>query len=143
MNVKRINLADYLNDRDRIYPEELTPEVKANAEKTVALVNGLLAVLETAGIPLEIHPVNRTVISSGWRPHQINRQVKGAAVRSKHITGEAIDLYDPEGAIDDYLIDNPEPLVALGLYQEHPSATKGWAHIQIIPPRSGKRVFYP
>jgi hypothetical protein len=140
----RITLEQYLNGRDELYPNELTPEIRKNAEVTVKLVNALLAVLETEGIPLEAHPQTKSLVSSGWRPPQINSQVKGAAVRSKHMTGEACDLYDPEGAIDDYLIDHPEPLVALGLYQEHPSATaRGWCHLQIVPPRSGRRVFYP
>lgn len=139
----RVTLTDYLMGREELYPAELTPEIKANAEKTVSLVNALLAVLQAENVPLEKHPQTQSVIASGWRPPQINGQVKGAAVRSKHMTGEACDLYDPEGAIDDYLIDHPEPLIALGLYLEHPSATKNWSHVQIIPPRSGKRVFHP
>lgn len=139
----RINVEDYLNGRDAVYPEECTAEVRANAEKTVALANRLLATLEADGIPLEVHPVNRTVISSGWRPYQLNRQIKNAAVRSKHMTGEAIDIYDPDGLIDEHLLAHPEPLVALGIFCEHPSATKGWSHWQIVPPKSGNRFFYP
>jgi hypothetical protein len=139
----RITLEHYLMDREKVYPDELTPEIRKNAETTVSLVNALLAVLETEGVPLEAHPVSQSLVSSGWRPPQINRQVKNAAVRSKHMTGEAIDLYDPDGLIDEYLLARPEPLVALGLYQEHPSATKGWAHVQIVPPKSGRRIFYP
>ena len=139
----RICLADYTMDREKVYGKEFTEEIKSNAEKTVALTNALLNVLETAGIPLEAHPVNRSVVASGWRPPQINRQVPNAALRSKHMTAQAIDLYDPDGLIDEYLLAHPEPLHALGLYQEHPSATKGWAHVQIVPPKSGRRVFYP
>jgi hypothetical protein len=139
----RITLDHYLMGREKVYPEDLTAEVRENAEKTVALTNALLAVLQTEGIPLEAHPTTTSIVSSGWRPPLINRQIKNAAVRSKHMTGEAIDLYDPDGLIDEYLLTRPEPLVALGLYQEHPSATKGWAHIQIVPPKSGNRVFYP
>jgi len=139
----RITLENYLAGRDSVYFHDFTPEIKANAEKTVLLTNALLAVLETEKIPLEAHPNTLSIVSSGWRPPQINSQVKGAAVRSKHMTGEAIDLYDPDGLIDEYLLTHPEPMIALGLYLEHPSATKGWAHVQIIPPKSGNRVFYP
>lgn len=138
-----VTLTDYLMDRDKIYPQEYTLGVKANAELTVAAVNVLLKRLEADGVKLDVHPVNRTVISSGWRPPQINKQVKNAAIRSKHMTGQACDLYDPEGAIDDWLMDNLANDPSLGLYMEHPSATKGWAHVQIIPPASKKVCFYP
>jgi hypothetical protein len=141
----RITLTDYLMGRDAVYPEACTPEVRANAEKTVKLVNSLLAVMEAEGMQFEAHPVNQSLVSSGWRPPQINRQVKGAAPKSKHMTGEAVDLYDPEGDIDNFLMSGQgqRVLASLGLYIEHPSATKSWSHIQIVSPRSGNRVFYP
>ena len=34
-------------------------------------------------------------------------------------------------------------LASLGLWMEHPLATKGWCHLQVVSPRSGMRVFYP
>ena len=138
-----ITLTDYLMDRDRIYPQEYTIGVKANAELTVAAVNVLLKRLEQSGVHLENHPVTRTIVSSGWRPPQINGQVKNAAIRSKHMTAQACDLYDPDGVIDDWLMDNLPADRSLGLWMEHPSATKGWAHVQIVPPKSGKVCFYP
>jgi len=138
-----ITLTDYLRDYDRLYPMEYSIGVKANAELTVAAVNGLLKRLESSGVKLDVHPVHRTVISSGWRPPQVNSQVKNAAIRSKHMTGQACDLYDPDGVIDDWLMDNLPNYRDLGLWMEHPSATKGWAHVQIVAPRSGNRIFYP
>lgn len=138
-----ITLTDYLMDRDHLYPMEFSLGIKANAELTVQSVNGLLKRLEADGVKLEIHPVNRTVISSGWRPPQINNQVKNAAVRSKHMSAQACDLYDPDGTIDDWLMDHLPSSPELGLWMEHPSATKGWAHVQITPPKSGKVCFYP
>lgn len=138
-----ITVADYLMGRETIYPMEFTIGIKANAELTVDAVNGLLARLEKAGIPLEVNPQTKTIVSSGWRPPQINNQVKNAAVKSKHMTAQACDLYDPEGLIDDWLMDNLPADSTLGLFMEHPSATKGWSHVQIIPPKSGKKVFYP
>jgi hypothetical protein len=141
----RITLGDYLMGRDAIYPDDFTLAVMANAEKTVKLVNSLLAVMVAEGMKLEAHPVSQSLVSSGWRPPQINRQVKGAAPKSKHMTGEAVDLYDPEGDIDNFLMSGQgqRVLASLGLYIEHPSATKSWSHIQIVPPRSQQRVFYP
>jgi hypothetical protein len=141
----RITLGEYLQGRDAIYPAELTAEIGANAATTVKLVNSLLAVMEAEGMKLEAHPVSQSLITSGWRPPQINRQVKNAAPKSKHMTGEAVDLYDPEGDIDNFLMSGQgqRVLASLGLYIEHPSATKSWSHIQIVPPRSQSRVFYP
>lgn len=141
----RITLDDYLMGRDKLYPQELTPEIQANAEHTVRMTNALFAVLNAQEVEVEAHPVNKSPVSSGWRPPQINGQVKGAAVRSKHMTGQAIDLYDPDGLIDEYLMSEAgqRTLIALELWLEHPSATKNWAHIQTVPPKSGRRVFYP
>lgn len=138
-----ITLSDYLMGREKLYPQEYNIGIKANAELTVDAVNNLLARLEASGVALEANPQTGTIVSSGWRPPQINGQTKGAAVRSKHMTGQACDLYDPVGVIDDWLMDNLPADRSLELWMEHPSATKGWAHVQIIPPASQKVVFYP
>lgn len=141
----RITLTEYFMGRDVIFPEALTPEIKANAAMTVGKVNSLLAVMEAEGMKFEAHPVSQSLVSSGWRPPQINRQVKGAAPKSKHMTGQAVDLYDPEGDIDNFLMSGQgqSVLASLGLWLEHPSATKSWSHLQIVPPRSQLRIFYP
>lgn len=133
-----ITLQEYLNGYEQIYPEELTPEIRAHAEETVARVNALISELGT----IETNK-RGSVVNSGWRPPQINAQTKGAATKSKHMTGEACDLYDPEGALDEWCLEHPDKLDEIGLWQEHPSATKGWLHVQTVPPKSGKRVFYP
>lgn len=139
----RISLEDYFMGRDALYPSECSEEVRGNAAITVAKANSLLAVLEAQGIALEPHPNTASIVSSGWRPPQVNAATTNAAVRSKHMTGEAVDLYDPDGELDEFCLAHPGSLAAIGLWQEHPSATKGWLHLQIVPPRSGKRVFYP
>jgi hypothetical protein len=113
--------------RERDYPGECTPVIMDNAARTVSAVNNLIAALEAGNVQVEIHPQTRTAIASGWRPAALNARVPNAAPRSKHMSAEACDLYDPDGIIDEYLTDHPELLVDLRLYQEHPSATKGWA----------------
>lgn len=134
----------YYRGRDRLYPQDLTPTIKANVARTLVAVNALVAALERDKVGIECHPVTKTPVSSGWRPPAINAATPNAAVRSKHMTGEAIDLFDPDGAIDDWCLKNRKRLKAeFGLYLEHPSATKGWCHVQIAPPRSGNTVFYP
>lgn len=127
-----ISLADYFMGRDRQFPNELTDEMRANAEETVDKVNQLLRAANTA-----------RKVNSGWRPAAINKATPGAAVKSKHMLCLACDLDDPEGDLDEWALERPEILQAIGLWQEHPAATKGWAHFQIVPPKSGNRVFYP
>lgn len=133
-----ITLTDFWMGRDRQYPDELTDEIRSNAAETVARANLLLSSYRALTKDDEIRKVN-----SGWRPIGINAATPGAAPRSKHMLGQAIDISDPEGDLDEWAMDHPDILQSIGLWQEHPSATKSWAHFQIVPPRSGKRVFYP
>ncbi len=127
--------------RDKHYP--LSSEVKSNAELMVHFVNEIVLFLELDGVVVHTNPTTGSVLTSGWRPAELNATVPGAAVKSRHILGLAADIYDPDGEIDDYLLDHQDVLITFGLYMEHPSATKGWCHVQLSPPKSGKRVFYP
>ena len=133
-----ITLHDYWMGRDTQYPRELTDEIIANAMRTIERTNLLLSYFREATGDTE----NRHV-TSGWRPAAVNASTPNAAPRSKHMLGQAIDIADPEGDLDEWCLDTPELLKEIGLFQEHPSATKGWCHLQIVPPRSGRRVFYP
>lgn len=138
-----ITLQQYYMGRDKEYPALLTPELKANAEKTVTLVNKLLEVSSKLGVTHELHPVTKSNVSSGWRPPQVNAGIPNAAPKSKHMTCQACDIYDPDGELDDWCMENLDKLKVIGLWLEHPSATKGWCHVQIVPPKSGRQVFYP
>lgn len=112
--------------------KELTDEMRRDAQTTVDCANQLLA---DFGEEREI--------TSGWRPVAVNRVVPGAALRSKHSECRAVDIADPDGDLDEWCLDNANVLAQIGLWLEHPSATKGWCHVQIVPPKSGRRVFYP
>jgi hypothetical protein len=127
------------------YASEVTPKLIANATETVQRVNALIEAMRADGVIIEWSPtaVGRTPITSGWRPQAINSGTPGAAVRSLHITAQACDLFDPEGALDSWCMTHKEKLAQIGLWLEHPSATKGWCHVQTVAPRSGNRVFYP
>lgn len=133
-----LTLANYFMGRDVTHEHELTDAIRRNASETVARANLLVSAYEAATGDTEVRTVN-----SGWRPPSYNRTVPGAAVRSKHMTGEAIDISDPEGDLDDWCMEHPDILESIGVFIEHPSATKGWCHAQIVPPKSGKRVFWP
>ncbi len=125
-----ITLQDYLMGRDKKYT--LTPELQSNAEEMVDKGNQLLAKFGQS-----------RKVRSGWRPPEVNAATPNAAKKSKHMNCEALDFEDDEGDLDEYCLANPDVLQEIGLWQEHPSATKGWCHVQIVPPKSGNRVFYP
>lgn len=127
-----IELDDYFGKVSHI--ANPTAEIEDNARVLLEKVNKLVRNLP---FPFEVH------VNSGWRPPEYNKTIPGAAPNSKHMTGQAIDLGDPDGQLDDYLSGNPEVIIQHDLYMEHPLSTKGWCHLQSIPPRSGKRIFYP
>mgnify|MGYP006921285096 CR=1 FL=1 len=82
-----ITVDDVITSSGR-YPErakssELTDEVKSNMGKLVDAVNNLLT---------DIKWTKEVSISSGFRPSSVNAGVKGAAKKSAHMTGEAVDL---------------------------------------------------
>lgn len=123
---------DYFAGRDIKYPQDWTVEVETQAQETVRRANSLLTAFGE----------ERTV-NSGWRPPAINASTPGAALFSRHMTGQAIDIADPEGDLDEWCLKHQDVLAHIGLWQEHPASTKGWCHVQIVPPKSGNRVFYP
>lgn len=140
-----LSVQDYYMGRDKQYPLLLSTAMRKNAETMVELVNKLIILAKGAGVTFEVNPATKTVLSSGWRPPAVNAATAGAALNSKHMTCQACDIYDPDGDLDDWLMtDAGQKVMAdLGLWHEHPSATKGWAHVQSIPPRSGRRTFWP
>lgn len=139
-----IELHDYWLGRDLTHGLLLGTDLRRNAARTVDAANAMLVLAKAAGVSLEASPRTGTIVSSGWRPAAVNAATPGAAVRSLHMSCEAIDLYDPDGDLDEWLLASADTVLRdVGLWLEHPAATKGWAHVQIRPPRSGRRVFYP
>lgn len=136
-----ISFDDYFGRVSRATGSAPGEDVQANGRELLERVNALLAVINEShpGIEAAMKPS----VNSGWRPAAYNATVPNAAVKSKHITGQAIDLADPDGELDELLLSHPNLLEMAGLWQEHPLATKGWCHVQSVPPRSGNRIFYP
>lgn len=135
-----ISLEDFYKGRDVTYASELTPEIQANAVVTVNRVNELLAAFYATQPEGSYRTVN-----SGWRPPDVNAATIGAAKNSRHLTGEACDLSDDDEALDDWLLTQPgvAAMVRIGLWQESPTTTPRWSHVQIVAPASGRRVFLP
>lgn len=132
-----ITLDAYFRGRDKEYADELTAEIQANAAETVRRVNELLALAEAdTGYVFE-------EVASGWRPKTVNDSTANAASGSKHLTAEACDVRDPNGALDEWCVKNQDKLAEIGLWLELPKATPNWTHLQTVPPRSHARIFIP
>lgn len=139
-----ITLNDWVTSSGR-YPErakskELTDEVKANAEELLKRVN---AALKELGI-------EKASVSSGFRPSDANRAA-GGAKKSGHTIGLSIDILDINEKIDGSFDtkEGQDVLEKYKLWQEHPSKTKNWSHIDMVTrpirPRTNckKRQFLP
>lgn len=125
----RITRAEVLMGRDQMAP--LTPKLSENLTKLMLALNALR---DLYGKPM--------IVSSGYRPPEINFAA-GGAKQSNHMFCLACDFKDPDGALDRWCLENLSALEECGLYLEDPGHTPGWCHLQVVPPRSGKRVFIP
>ena len=115
-----ITLQIYWMNRDITYAKDLTPAIVANATALLPKVNGLLQDLGMGEVKQ---------ITSGWRPPEINAATVGAAKKSSHMIGKAVDIFDPDGEIDEAIMAHPELLTKWGLNHEDPSSTPGWCHV--------------
>lgn len=129
--MRQISLNTYLMGRHLKWPNEYNEQIEQNAQGLLVYINDLLNQLD-----LDVE------MSSGFRPPSFNKTVKGAARKSRHQTGQAIDLRDPKGELAK-LLTTDGILEEFNLYMEDPKFTKGWVHLQSIPPGSGKRIFKP
>ena len=135
-----IELAQYWMGRDRAYSGDLTNEIRANAAETVRRANRLVAIYQAATGDMRPRGVN-----SGWRPAAVNSLTPGAAKKSKHMLGCAIDIADASKTMKIWLMTpaGQQALIECELWMECPDATPTWVHVQIVPPGSNRRVFTP
>ena len=63
-------------------------------------------------------------------------------MKSKHLFGQAVDIFDPELSLTKWLKENnSQRLVDIKFWCEE--GNKNWVHFQISPPNSGNRWFLP
>lgn len=125
----------YLKGRDKFYSKEWTKELSDNTDKTIKIVNDFLTDL---GVNWDIK------VSSGWRPAAINQATSGAALTSNHIKCLAVDIVDMAPfPLMKLILDNLNIAEKYGVYFEDFNYTPSWTHIQIVPPKSGKRIYVP
>lgn len=130
---------------------DATEERQFNATNLLQACDKLEAMAIADGVVFPEHPRNLTSLHwgdvsdisgngyGGFRP----QDCPIGAPNSSHKTGEGVDRYDPYEEIDNWCMAHQDKLEECGIHIEHPSATKGWSHWTIRPPRSGNTVFYP
>jgi len=130
---------DYYMGRLVPYAHEVTTNLHDTALVTIARTNLLLTKYK-----IETRNYDQVKVTSGWRPASYNATVKGAAVKSHHTTGRAIDLADGDGKLDAWLMTKvgEQALKDCELWHEHPRDTVGWTHLQTLPPKSNNLHFY-
>ncbi|MEZ0209241.1 MAG: D-Ala-D-Ala carboxypeptidase family metallohydrolase [Candidatus Paceibacterota bacterium] len=123
---------ELLAGRDETFKDEYTQQISDNLDVLLQKIN---VIRSAYGKPMKV--------TSGWRPASINGMIKGAAPKSNHITGHAVDIFDSSGALWNWCLQNLDLLKATGLYLEDRRWTPTWVHFQTIRPSSKKRIFIP
>lgn len=127
-----------------ILSTDLTGRIEENIRNIlIPTINDLCAYMKSRDVIFHINPNTDSCISGqrygGFRP----QSCPIGAPKSNHKMGLAVDIYDPDDKIDNWCMNNLSILAVYGVWLEHPDATKGWCHLQVVPPRSGNRVFRP
>ena len=120
-----IDLENYITAsgkyKDRLKSDELTKEVKDNA---VILINKVNQLLKDLGI-------ESVIVSSGFRTSAVNAATKGAAKKSLHMTGKAVDIADAKHELAHKILARPDLLDKYELWMEDIAATPTWCHLDI------------
>lgn len=127
-----ITKQELLAGRDKQFPKEYTKEISDNLDKLLIAVN---EIRKAYGKPM--------IVNSGWRPASINGSTPGAATKSKHLLGLAVDFEDKKGELFQWCLKNLQLLEKLDLFLEDKRYTASWCHIGLGQPKSGKRIFVP
>jgi uncharacterized protein YcbK (DUF882 family) len=109
-----------------------TPEQTVNLLKLLDIMNKVRAAY---GKPM--------IVTSGLRSQADQDRINPSAPKSNHLLGLACDISDPVGDVWVWCMQNMKLMENLGIYFEDKNSTKTWVHFQIVPPRSGQRIFKP
>ena len=132
VTVEPLTKEDLLMGRDKQYPADYTQEISDNLDKLLIIIN---KIQQAYGI--------KFVVDSGWRSPAINANTPGAAPMSTHMRGLAVDIADHDGAIMRWVLANLQLMKDLGVFFEDWRWCPTWTHFQIVPPKSGNRVYIP
>lgn len=119
-----------------------TKEQEKNGLEIIRRVNLLAELIEKrCGVKLPPVPLVR------WLRTEMQNEAVGGVKNSPHLTGEAIDIKDPNFIISQYILNNVDLLKEVGLYMENPyfcvSKATGntWIHLQIR--KASMHIFKP
>lgn len=144
---KYISVDEYLMGRATL--DTLTPEQVGNVNTIVPRANELL---ERFGEYRAVTSGLRAMADHKriYAEKNAKRKAQGlpeipVPMGSKHLSCEAVDLADANDKLKAWLktAEGLKAMEEIGLWQEDPSATDTWVHVQCVPPKSGKRVFMP
>lgn len=124
ITLKELNPHDYLTN----------DEIDKNLQTLLERINQIRTAY---GIPM--------IVTSGLRSQDDQQKLiaegKSTATKSHHLTGEAVDIFDPDGKLNAWAHENVALLESIGLWCENRMGA--WVHLQIVPPKSGHRWFNP
>lgn len=126
-------------DRRKQYASDFTKEINDNAIILLDKVNSLLGELG----------IQKSDVTSGWRPAAINAKTPNAAKRSAHMISKAVDILDNHNQdLAKLIASRPDLLRKYDLFLENPDSTRGvnqnWVHLDFMA-RSDRpsRIFLP
>lgn len=111
--------------------ETVDAKTATQAQDLLAKVNSFLE-----------HVPGEHKMTSGYRSPEHNAKIGGAKL-SNHMTGNAVDIYDPNKELARFVFRKQLLLADYGLYCEDMRCTRNWVHFQNVAPRSGSRFFIP
>lgn len=136
-----ITIADYFGCW--LCHPDVTETVMENAKKLLDACSQLEAMARYDNVDFPINSETNSQVSGdhygGFRP----QDCPIGAPKSAHKQGLAVDIYDPQGEIDSWCLENIGNLEMCGIYIESPTATHGWSHWSTRAPASGRHVFLP
>lgn len=128
-----ITRADMIRGRDKQFPSDWNQQISDNIDETIEKVNVFLIAIGFGD----------RKATSGWRPPAVNASTKGAAPKSNHMLGIAVDIEDADGKLWAAVLANLALARTLGLYFEDKRWTPTWVHAQTTRPASRRRIFIP
>lgn len=114
----------------------MTPEIDSNLQ---VLLERLNVIRLAYGKPMTI----TSGLRSQAQQDALIKAGKSNAPKSKHLFGQAADIFDPRGELKIWLMQNIKLLEDVGIWLEDFGSTPTWVHMQCVPPNSGKRIFIP
>lgn len=125
-----ITLKDYFKEQE---PHE---GITIKADELITKVNRLMVYFHKDVPDFVVQ------VTSGYRSPAYNKKI-GGKVKSLHMAGQAVDIYDPRKRLAKWCVANQARLEEQGLWAEDPRATRNWMHLQSVPPSSGNRFYIP